>query len=225
MNGADWITRLLLAGILVLQVGLVVQGRGGSQSPVLGRYQVMGMRAGAPVLIRTDTETGQVWKLELRGGGGLWVPFSEPDAEGESQASGRESQDAGESAAVRREIVEPPGAPPVPKPQLVLPAPPVPSTASPAAQPEQEIVALRTAITNPELPIEMRVWAAQRLVSMDDPRAGQALIEALGDPDAAVAFAAVEALNESDSPEVREALEKLREAGDETVRERLETVE
>ena len=52
----DVTTRLLLLGILLCLIALVVQGFAGSSD--VGRYTLTGMRAGAPVLIRTDTATG-----------------------------------------------------------------------------------------------------------------------------------------------------------------------
>lgn len=232
---SDSLTRLLLVVMAVCLLVLVVRSfqDGDGNAAGWGRYQVTGMRAGAPVLIRSDTVTGQVWKLELRGGGGKWVAFTEPDADDAddgSQTSAREPKSAGavDTASVKREIIEPPGAPTEPaaivKPRRVRnpQSPPSPVALSAGATGDQEIAALRQAITNPELPIDMRVWAAQRLVSIEDPRATKALLEALGDPDAEVAFAAVEALNESEDDEVKAAVEKLREAGDDTVRDRLD---
>jgi hypothetical protein len=77
----DSATRILLALILVCLVILIVQGfTGGAERANVGRYDVTGMRVGGPVLVRTDTATGQTWKLELRGGGNTWQEFREPDA-------------------------------------------------------------------------------------------------------------------------------------------------
>jgi hypothetical protein len=108
----DSVTRALLALILVCLVILIAQGvsdRG--FQPGWGRYSVTGMRAGAPVLIRTDTVTGQVWKLELRGGGDKWVAFTEPDAEPVQSAARESASSQTRKAVVDREIVEPPASP------------------------------------------------------------------------------------------------------------------
>lgn len=109
----DSVTRALLALILICLVILIVQGvsEGGFQ-PGWGRYSVTGMRAGAPVLIRTDTVTGQVWKLELRGGGDRWVPFSEPDAETGRGAAHESGSQLSRTEGGERDIVEPPDAAP-----------------------------------------------------------------------------------------------------------------
>ena len=64
MGSATW-TRALLGVLAVAVAYLVVRDlqRGGSQ-----RYVVTPLRPGAPVLIRTDTVSGQSWKLELKAG-------------------------------------------------------------------------------------------------------------------------------------------------------------
>src|SRR5262245_44279305 len=84
---ADSTTRLLLAGILACLIVLIVQGLGSGASlhgaPLeeggVGRYRVFSTRAGNPLLIRTDTASGRVWRLELRGGRDRWIELIEPD--------------------------------------------------------------------------------------------------------------------------------------------------
>jgi hypothetical protein len=78
----DAATRILLALILLCLVILIVEGFTGraERSDAVGRYSVTGMRAGGPILVRTDSATGQVWKLELRGNAAdSWALFREPD--------------------------------------------------------------------------------------------------------------------------------------------------
>jgi hypothetical protein len=43
-----------------------------------GRFTVIPLRAGSPVIVRTDTATGESWKLELRAGGERWVQIPGP---------------------------------------------------------------------------------------------------------------------------------------------------
>ncbi len=75
----DAATRILLALILVCLVILIVQGFPDRGAVAGGRYSVTGMRAGAPILVRADSATGRVWKLELRGDSAdTWVALREP---------------------------------------------------------------------------------------------------------------------------------------------------
>jgi hypothetical protein len=79
----DPAVRILLASILICLAILIVQGFAGPRargSEAIGRYSVMGLRAGGPMLVRTDSVTGRVWKLDLRGETGEWVPFREAPA-------------------------------------------------------------------------------------------------------------------------------------------------
>lgn len=240
---SDSVTRVLLALILVCLVILVVQGiadDGGFETG-WGRYQVTGMRAGAPVLIRTDTVTGKAWKLELRGGGNRWVAFHEPEAadreEGEPEQASRESGDKpARTAKAERDVVEPPGAPPLPDApprasQEVLDALPPP----PAAEPEEpagvqpgaqgeELVRLAEALGNPELPADMRAWVARQLGKVDDPAATTALIEALAAAEPEVVEASLQALAGRDDERIPAALEKARASDDPDVRRAAEGV-
>ena len=63
-----WLLILILACLLFLVVRNLVRGD-------TGRFSVVPLRAGSPVVIRTDTATGESWKLELRAGGERWVPI------------------------------------------------------------------------------------------------------------------------------------------------------
>lgn len=235
---SDSVTRVLLATILLCLVILVVQGFGddGGLDTGWGRYQVTGMRAGAPVLIRTDTVTGEVWKLELRGGGDRWVAFHEPETGdregGEPEQATRESGDKpARSASAERDVVEPPGAPPLPDApprasQEVLDALPPPSAAArdeaaAGAQPEAQgdgLVRLAEALGNPELPADMRAWVARQLGQVDDPAATTALIEALAAAEPEVVAASLRALAGRDDDRIPAALEKARASDDPDVR-------
>jgi hypothetical protein len=80
----DPAVRILLAAILVCLAILIAQGFAGpaarGSDREIGRYSVTGLRAGGPMLVRTDSVTGRVWKLELRGDTSAWVEFREPGA-------------------------------------------------------------------------------------------------------------------------------------------------
>jgi hypothetical protein len=195
----DSITRALLALILVCLVILIVQGASdGGIQPGWGRYSVTGMRAGAPVLIRTDTVSGQVWKLELRGGGNKWVPFTEPDAAPVKSAESQPAPTPNETAVVEREIIEPPAPPP----------PAAPARKRPQLMTD-ELDGYMEALERPDLPPEIHAWVLTKLAPSDDPRAVQALLDALAASDSVVIMTAVEALWQRDDPRVRPALEAL----------------
>jgi hypothetical protein len=88
-GGRGW--RWLLIGVTAAVVFLLVRDvqRGGA-----GRFVVAPLRAGSPVLVRTDTATGESWKLELRAGGETWVPLPGP-GEAPLAASPRPAGDTG----------------------------------------------------------------------------------------------------------------------------------
>ena len=84
---ADNLTRALLAGILVCLLILLGQGwsRGsadddlataGSPSPERFSLRPIKLKRGPPVLLRSDTATGQVWQMGLMDAG-VWEPLSE----------------------------------------------------------------------------------------------------------------------------------------------------
>jgi len=88
----DPAVRILLAAILVCLAILIVQGFSGPRAQGsgegTGRYSVTGIRAGGPMLVRTDSVTGKMWKLDLRSEPGTWVEFREDGAAAPAQATG-----------------------------------------------------------------------------------------------------------------------------------------
>jgi len=208
-------TRSLLGLILVCLLILIVQGFGGAGS---GRYQVAGMRAGAPVLIRTDTETGRTWKLELRGGGDRWVPFLEP---GESRgdtgaATGTEGADVGTSAPGASASTESPDADAGRPPHAV---PTVPEN-KPLTEGERQM--LIDALLRVELPADVRVWTALQLGPVEGVKVTNALLTALNDPEPEVVAAAAEALSQRSDPRIPPALENLAARGTPPLRDDLQ---
>jgi HEAT repeat protein len=217
----DSATRILLALILLCLVILIVQGFSGAGDPLergWARYSVIGMRAGSPLLIRTDGATGQVWKLELRGGD-RWVAFQEPD-DAQSHPTRRESStEPAEPGDAEVEVVEPPGAPRLPSeaPRAAAEVPevlPPPGTSSSLA----DVPDFAKALANEALPSEMRVWVAGELASVDDPSSTEALVQALGTPDVEVVLAILQALEGREDPRVRSAAEKALTHADPRVR-------
>lgn len=85
---ADPVVRILLATILVCLAILIVEGiadpRGAQREN--GRYSVTGLRAGGPMLVRVDSATGRVWKLDLRSETSAWVEFREDGAASAARA-------------------------------------------------------------------------------------------------------------------------------------------
>jgi hypothetical protein len=184
------------------------------------------MRAGAPVLIRTDTVSGRVWKLELRGGGDKWVPFIEPDA-GPPQSAARDTApQPAQTEVAEREIVEPPE---IPVPAAAPAAAPRSPRKPPATPAPDDIEIYVEALQRPELTGDIRAWVVTQLALSNEPRVTEALLGALDDSDTIAVLAAVEALWQRDDPRVRPALEKLRNHPDAAVamlvRERLESVD
>ena len=247
MNG-DSTTRLLLAGILVALIVLIVRSfaagapvvpgaapaRVSAEDPEWGRYQITSTRAGAPMLLRTDTKTGQVWKLELRGGG-VWQSFAEPTEGGPEDPGWARYQVIGTRAGtpmlIRIDTVtgqawqlalrggdgtwhpfeEPErGAataarPSAPEPDSPAPTPielPVPPTSV-----EEELLGYVKAASSAELPPDIRLWAIGKLADLDDSRATGALLKALEAEEARVALAAIEALDGRDDDRIGSALE------------------
>lgn len=76
---ADLITRALLAGILLCLALLVFQGTGGA-GPQPGRFEleILSVRRGSPIVVRTDTATGRSWRLEGFPDAPRWIDMSEP---------------------------------------------------------------------------------------------------------------------------------------------------
>jgi len=76
---SDAATRILLASILLCLAILVMQGFTGERGTSVGRYSVTGMRAGGPILVRSDSATGRVWKLDLANAAARWVEFRDAE--------------------------------------------------------------------------------------------------------------------------------------------------
>ena len=181
-----WLLLLILAGVAFLVIRDLAHG--GS-----GRFSVTPLRAGSPVLVRTDTATGETWKLELRAGGERWVRIPLP----------------GEPAA--------PGSLPAP---ATAPAAPGGSGSDADAQrplARDEIKALANAILGNELAPDIRIWAVGQLADTKDVRATMALIQLLGAVDDPKLVALIrEALAQRDDPRAREALEQFDKKGKST---------
>jgi hypothetical protein len=159
------------------------------------------------VLIRTDTVTGQVWRLELRGGGDTWVPLIEPSTGAAQSASREPGPRPIEGAVVEREIIEPPEMQAAPSPPR--PAAP-PRTARAIRTPaDEELEAYIDALSRTDLPGDIRAWAVKQVAASNSSPATDALLGALADPDTIVVMAAVEVLWQRDDPRVRPGLEKL----------------
>lgn len=220
----DTTTRLLLAGILLCLTVLIVQGLGSCGGGTeIGRYQVSSMNAGTPLLIRTDTVTGQVWKSEIRGGRGSWVAFDNPAA-GDAGAASDESAELALPEPPARPapsvaVASPERGPETPAlgpgAALVPPTPRVPS--EPPATADQNFDQLVKAVQRRQLPPDIRVWAVRRLAGIDDPRVVDVLLGSLEDGEPRVVAAAVEGLSARDDARIRPAIEKLRDHPDPTV--------
>jgi hypothetical protein len=179
--------RWLLLGILACLSFLVVRNllRGDA-----GRYVVNPLRPGSPVLVRTDTATGETWKLELRAGGERWVPIPGP---GEAPLDAL----AGD-----------------PDP-AALPGSIDATSSPPRPLAQDEIKALANAILGDELSPDIRMWAVGQLAATPDRRATVALIQLMSvveDPPLAALIR--EALEQRDDPAARRALEREAAAKD-----------
>ena len=90
----DLITRILLAGVLACLALLVVQGtRTGDAGSAPGRYElrVFSSRQ-VDTAVRTDTRTGQLWRLDDLRADTRWVEITGPDpaAQVESRSTAAE---------------------------------------------------------------------------------------------------------------------------------------
>jgi hypothetical protein len=143
------------------------------------RYSVTPLRAGSPVILRTDRVTGESWKLELRAGGERWVRIPNP----------------GETLRIWEQ-----------NPPAAGPAPPVPQERKLAGD---EIKSLANAILGEELAPDIRMWAVGQLAESPDRRATLALIQLLDTVDDPKLVALIrEALKQRDDPRARRALER-----------------
>jgi hypothetical protein len=202
----DAVTRALLTLILACLLILVVQGftRCGQ-----GRYQVVALGSEAPPLVRIDSETGALWKLESRDDGSRWIPIAGPDeARGAARAPSPRSATAGSGAS--------PSSPSQPAPPATSAAPGAPR--GPAPPPTEEDVELfLEALADPELPPDVRAWTASQLAGIGGTEVTEALLTALGDASAEVVAAAAAALAQRRDPRIESALEELRSHPDPAV--------
>jgi hypothetical protein len=229
----DATTRLLLAGILVCLIVLVTQGFGSdSTSGGWPRYQVMGMRAGAPVLIRTDTVTGEVSKLELRAGRDRWVKLTDRE-EDEDEADTAQAEPGSTPPQPAPTAAAAPERPPRAAPVRVAPREALPARPA-AAEPrapggpraaKSEFTTLANAVRRSQLPRDVRILAVTQLAARGDPESTGVLLEALQDPDAQVVAAAVTALGPREDERVLEALDAARANPDPGVQEALDALE
>jgi hypothetical protein len=179
--GGDRLTRWLLLPMAACLLFLLVRDfrRGDA-----GRFSVTPLRAGSPVLVRTDTATGESWRLDLRAGGERWVPI--PDA------GALESSLANAAAA--------------------QPSDPATSGGAAAGQgplASDEIKALANAILGDELTPDIRIWSVGQLAATPDRRATLALIalyDVVDDPKLVALIR--EALLRRDDPRAKRALER-----------------
>lgn len=169
-----WLLILILACLLFLVVRNLMRGD-------TGRFSVVPLRAGSPVIIRTDTATGESWKLELRAGGERWLPIPDPGAGGiELELPAAAAQAPSEE----------------PDPQA-------------RALATDEIKALANAILGDELTPDIRIWSVGQLAATPDRRATTALIQLLGAVDEPQLVSLIrEALSQRDDPRARQALER-----------------
>ncbi len=179
-------TRWLLLGIFACLSLLVVRNllRGDA-----GRFVVHPLRAGSPVLVRTDTASGESWKLELRAGGERWVPIPGP-----GEAPAQIAAEPDRTLAL---------------PESLDPTAPL----RPLAR--DEIKALANAILGDELSPDIRMWAVGQLAVTPDQRASVALIQLLSvveDPPLAALIR--QALEQRDDPLARRALQRQAGAPD-----------
>jgi hypothetical protein len=169
-----WLLILILACLLFFVGRDLLRGD-------TGRYTVIPLRAGSPVIVRTDTATGESWKLELRAGGERWVPIPAPGQPGswadlEAQAQAEPAQVAG---------------------------------AAPRPLATDEIKALANAILGDELTPDIRIWAVGQLAATSDRRATLALVQLLEVVDEPELVALIrEALAQRDDPRARQALQR-----------------
>ncbi|HVN38459.1 MAG TPA: hypothetical protein VMW19_09860 [Myxococcota bacterium] len=181
--GGDRLTRGLLLAILAwLLLLTVLELRRGDT----GRFEVTPLRAGSPVLVRTDTATGDSWRLDLRAGGERWVPIRDGEVPAWSQAPSENADASGPDAAAKDASGE------APRPLA-----------------SDEIKALANAILGDDLTPDIRIWAVGQLAATPDRRATLALAqlyEVVDDPQLVALIR--EALTQRDDPRAKRALER-----------------
>jgi hypothetical protein len=167
-----WLFALLIPCVAFLMVRELTRGD-------VGRYTVSPLRAGSPVLVRTDTRTGESWKLELRAGGERWTRIPNP---GETTPIWEQRAAAPRIGAARPDD-------------------------RPLAR--DEIKSLANAILGDELAPDIRMWAVGQLANTPDRQATLALIQLLDAVDEPKLVALIrKALELRDDPRARRALER-----------------
>jgi len=140
--------------------------------------------------VRTDTATGESWRLDLRAGGERWVPVSD-----------------GEVPAWAENSPENPAGP------ATDPAATGAGGAGQRPLAGDEIKALANAILGDDLTPDIRIWAVGQLAATPDRRATLALIQlydAVDDPQLVSLLR--EALAQRDDPRAKRALERQAQA-------------
>ena len=182
--GGDRLTRGLLLAIFACLLFLIVRDvrRGDA-----GRFSVTPLRVGSPVLVRTDTATGESWRLDLRAGGDHWVPIRDGEVPVWSQTSPDDAMGA-------------------PAPDGSAPGA---GGAAPRPLASDEIKALANAVLGDDLTPDIRIWAVGQLAATPDRRATLALAqlyEVVDDPQLVALIR--EALTQRDDPRAKSALER-----------------
>jgi hypothetical protein len=189
----DLTTRILVTGILLCVLLLLVQrlrpageGAAAEEGPEKGRYQIIQLATQEePVLLRTDTVTGRMWRSEDLLEGARWVALAEPPPEEERGAFDEPTAEEQEGR------VEPPEAAAAMPPEAAPAKPP-----GPEASGSEVSLELLTAMLVPDSPPDMQIWAAEQLAqsSSDAAEVVPLLLGALEQEDAEVLVAVIEAL-------------------------------
>ena len=204
----DPLVRIFLFGILAALVALVARtGESGGvpvgvpgASGANGRFALDSARAGSPILFRIDTQTGQTWKLELRGGNDRWKPLYEPDEDATEPAG-----PPGPRAATARIP-----APAPPRQRYAEPPPPTPPSQPGREGPEWDVPLLVYALKDPDQHVDVRIWCAGRLAVIDEPGSTDGLLAVLEDPEPRIVAAALTALKGRSDPRIAPALRRAR---------------
>jgi hypothetical protein len=182
---------LLLLVIVAQELGLLSGSFGSGRAEEReARFSVVAIRApGGPVLIRTDTATGKVWKRNVRDEQAGWALLEEEPSE-----AGDESASSGTGAS--------------PSPQAAGAELKGSAVASPPRS-EKDIEGIVELLKDPEP--DVRVWACQQLGRVAPERALAPLTRALGDPEPQVVIAAIGSLRKLGDPRALPELGKLSE--------------
>lgn len=198
----DVVTRALLTLILACLLVLVIQGFTRCDK---GRYQVVALGSEAPALVRVESETGALWRLESGDDDNRWIPIASLH---ELRGAGRAHSPKGSTAA---SATNPPTA--------TQPAPPATGAARGPIRPltEEDVALFLEALADDDLPPDVRVWTVGQLAEIEGAEVTEALLTALGDRSAEVVAAAALALARRRDPRVAPALDELRSHPDPAV--------